>query len=90
MDAEEPGFSAAVMELAGRGRLPLRILDVHVRGADGSCDPAELHDGPTPYPCPRRRDALRALVVHARATSLLSGGPVPPIGAAPAPSVPWI
>jgi hypothetical protein len=50
-DDEEPGFSDAVMDLAGCGRLPLHILAVHVRGADGSCAPAELHDGPTPYPC---------------------------------------
>jgi hypothetical protein len=87
---DEPRFSDAVMELAACGRLPLRILDIHVRGADGACDPVELHDGPTPYPCALRQDALRALMVQAKAASLLNGGPVPPIEA-PAPIyVPWI
>jgi hypothetical protein len=40
--------------------------------------------------CARRRDALRALIVQARAASLLSGGPVPPVEAAPLSFAPWI
>jgi hypothetical protein len=87
---EEPAFAEAVMELAQCGGLPLRILAIHEQGPDGTCEPVELHDGPTPYPCPLRQDALRALTVQAKARSLLGGGPVPPIEDAPATYVPWI